>query len=64
MVTQLHLAPSMTLGPGTLGGSIISENVTAKHLMNIKALAFETNPVNQGKTVTQFDIRRNNGEKR
>ena len=30
------LDPSMTLGPGTWGGSIISENVTAKHLMNVR----------------------------
>ncbi|MBX2989579.1 MAG: aldehyde dehydrogenase family protein [Bacteroidetes bacterium] len=40
------LDPSMTLGPGTWGGSIISENVTARHLMNIKRLAFETHPIN------------------
>jgi hypothetical protein len=46
----------MTLGPGTMGGSIISENVTAKHLMNIKSLAFETNPVNKGNTVTSFKV--------
>ena len=31
--------------------SIISENVTAKHLMNIKTLAFETNPINKGNSV-------------
>jgi acetaldehyde dehydrogenase (acetylating) len=36
----------MTLGPGTFGGSIISENVSAKHLFNIKRLAFETRPIN------------------
>ena len=48
------LLPSMTLGPGTLGGSIISDNVTAKHLMNIKSLAFETNPINKGQTLTSF----------
>jgi acetaldehyde dehydrogenase (acetylating) len=48
------LNPSMTLGPGTIGGSIISENITAKHLMNIKALAFETSPVNPGQSVTSF----------
>jgi acetaldehyde dehydrogenase (acetylating) len=42
------LNPSLTLGPGTWGGSIISENVSAKHLINIKHLAFETNPVNKG----------------
>jgi len=40
-----ELAPSMTLGPGTFGGSIVSENVTAKHLINIKKLAFETRPI-------------------
>ncbi len=34
------LAPSMTLGPGTWGGSIISDNVSAKHLLNIKSLVF------------------------
>lgn len=40
------LEPSMTLGPGTWGGSIVSDNVTARHLMNYKRLAFETNPIN------------------
>ena len=41
-----ELLPSMTLGPGTFGKSIISENVSAKHLINIKRLAFETRPIN------------------
>lgn len=50
------LAPSMTLGPGTWGGSIISENVTAEHLINVKSLAFEVNPINEGKVVNQFDV--------
>ena len=49
------LDPSMTLGPGTWGGSIVSDNVTARHLLNIKSLAFETNPVNRGKVVDKFD---------
>jgi acetaldehyde dehydrogenase (acetylating) len=40
------LEPSMTLGPGTWGGSIVSDNVSARHLLNIKRLAFEINPVN------------------
>ena len=48
------LFPSMTLGVGTWGGSIISENVTAKHLMNIKTLAFETNPINTGSSISSF----------
>ena len=42
-----ELLPSMTLGPGTFGGSIISENVSAKHMINVKRLAFETRPINQ-----------------
>jgi acetaldehyde dehydrogenase (acetylating) len=42
-----ELTPSMTLGPGTFGKSIISENVSAKHLINIKRLAFETRPINK-----------------
>lgn len=41
-----ELLPSMTLGPGTIGGSIISENVSAKHLINVRRLAFETRPLN------------------
>ncbi|HSD62567.1 MAG TPA: aldehyde dehydrogenase family protein [Ignavibacteriaceae bacterium] len=57
------LNPSMTLGPGTIGGSIISDNITAKHLMNIKSLAFETNPVNPGNTVTSFKIQKEFGSK-
>jgi acetaldehyde dehydrogenase (acetylating) len=48
------LTPSMTLGPGTWGGSIISDNVSAKHLINIKSLAFETSPVNKGECVLSF----------
>jgi acetaldehyde dehydrogenase (acetylating) len=34
------LAPSMTLGCGTWGGSITADNVTPLHLVNIKRLAF------------------------
>jgi len=40
------LDPSMTLGPGTMGGSIISDNITARHLIHIKRLAYETSPIN------------------
>lgn len=36
--------PSLTLGPGGLGGAITGDNVTAYHLINIKRLAFETMP--------------------
>lgn len=34
------LAPSLTLGCGTLGGSSTSDNVTPLHLINIKRLAY------------------------
>ena len=44
MTTDLF--PAMTLGPGTLGGSITSDNVTPLHLVNLKRVAFETAPLN------------------
>jgi len=50
------LDPSLTLGPGTWGGSIVSDNVTARHLLNIKRLAFETNPVNPPGTQTSIPL--------
>lgn len=40
-----RLFPAMTLGPGTIGGSITSDNISPMHLLNIKRLAFETNPI-------------------
>ncbi len=49
------LMPSLTLGVGTWAGSSISENVSAKHLVNIKTLAFETNPVNSGHSISSYD---------
>lgn len=36
--------PSMTLGAGGVGGSITGDNVTARHLMNTKRLAYEISP--------------------
>ncbi|MBQ7226397.1 MAG: bifunctional acetaldehyde-CoA/alcohol dehydrogenase [Clostridia bacterium] len=38
-VYNFRLAPSLTLGCGTWGGNSISENVCAKHLLNIKTVA-------------------------
>lgn len=37
-----NLAPSFTLGSGTWGGSSVSENVSPKHLLNIKRAAWHT----------------------
>ncbi|MCW8804680.1 MAG: hypothetical protein OQK57_09795, partial [Ignavibacteriaceae bacterium] len=50
-------------GPGTWGGSIVSDNVSAKHLLNIKSLAFETNPINKGKSVDKFETQKYKGTK-
>jgi acetaldehyde dehydrogenase (acetylating) len=33
-------APAMTLAPGGIGGSVVSDNITVKHLMNIKRLGY------------------------
>jgi len=41
------LDPSMTLGCGGWGGNITSDNISPKHLLNIKRLAWETKPVNR-----------------
>ena len=38
------LMPSLTLGSGGVGGAITGDNVTAYHLINVKRLAYETNP--------------------
>ncbi len=38
------LDPSMTLGCGGWGGNITSDNISPRHLINIKRLAYETNP--------------------
>ncbi len=42
-----RLFPALTLGPGTLGGSITSDNISPLHLLNIKRVAFETDPVHR-----------------
>ena len=45
------LAPSMTLGCGSWGGNVTSDNVSPIHLMDIKRVAFETKPVTAGRPV-------------
>jgi len=42
------LAPSLTLGPGTWGGSITTDNVGPMHLVNIRRVAYEVNPLHAG----------------
>jgi hypothetical protein len=38
------LDPSMTLGCGGYGGNITSDNISPRHLMNVKRLAYEVTP--------------------
>jgi len=38
------LDPAMTLGCGGWGGNITSDNISPKHLLNVKRLAYETQP--------------------
>src|SRR5262245_23505062 len=38
------LDPAMTLGCGGFGGNITSDNISPKHLLNVKRLAYETRP--------------------
>ncbi len=44
------LDPAMTLGCGGFGGNITSDNITPRHLLNIKRLAYELRPVATGRT--------------
>jgi acetaldehyde dehydrogenase (acetylating) len=41
------LEPSMTLGCGSWGGNVTSDNITPRHLVDVKRIAFETRPINQ-----------------
>ncbi|MBP9663278.1 MAG: aldehyde dehydrogenase family protein [Pyrinomonadaceae bacterium] len=42
-----ELPPSMTLGCGSWGGNVTSDNISPLHLMDIKRVAFETKPINK-----------------
>jgi acetaldehyde dehydrogenase (acetylating) len=45
------LDPAMTLGCGGYGGNITSDNISPRHLLNIKRLAYETRPVTTASAV-------------
>ncbi len=46
------LPPSMTLGCGSWGGNVTSDNVGPLHLMDIKRVAFESRPVKSVRPAT------------
>lgn len=49
------LDPAMTLGCGGYGGNITSDNISPRHLLNIKRLAYELRPINAPSTGRAFD---------
>ncbi len=49
------LEPALTLGCGTWGGSITADNVTPLHLINIKRLAYEINPLHESEKPEKGD---------
>ncbi|MEK3955502.1 MULTISPECIES: aldehyde dehydrogenase family protein [unclassified Psychrobacillus] len=56
------LMPSMTLGCGTFGGNITSDNVSAKHLLNIKRMAYGIKEVNLTLPKITVNIASNNSD--
>jgi hypothetical protein len=44
------LDPAMTLGCGGYGGNITSDNISPKHLLNIKRLAYEVSPLESARS--------------
>ena len=48
------LAPAMTLGCGSYGGNITSDNITPMHLINIKRLAYETRGVDCEQALNEY----------
>ena len=51
------LPPSMTLGCGSWGGNVTSDNVSPLHLLDIKRVAFETRPVKSNGPQFRFQCR-------
>jgi acetaldehyde dehydrogenase (acetylating) len=47
------LDPAMTLGCGGYGGNITSDNISPRHLLNIKRLAYELTPVDSAVAARQ-----------
>jgi acetaldehyde dehydrogenase (acetylating) len=41
-----EFAPALSIGSGTLGGSISADNITPRHLLNIQRIGLEVRPIN------------------
>lgn len=51
------LEPSMTLGCGSWGGNVTSDNISPRHLVDVKRIAFETRPINQAAATQRPEAR-------
>ena len=51
------LDPAMTLGCGGWGGNITSDNISPRHLLNIKRLAYEVRPAGRDRAATVSSAR-------
>jgi acetaldehyde dehydrogenase (acetylating) len=51
------LDPAMTLGCGGFGGNITSDNITPKHLINVKRVAYELRPASVPKVPAVPEVR-------
>src|SRR5207253_7723902 len=51
-----ELEPSMTLGCGSCGGNVTSDNISPRHLMDIKRIAFETKAINRVPADTKASV--------
>jgi acetaldehyde dehydrogenase (acetylating) len=58
------LDPAMTLGCGGFGGNITSDNISPRHLLNVKRLAYELKPVSQASGGTRSEPPRSADAKR
>jgi acetaldehyde dehydrogenase (acetylating) len=50
------LDPAMTLGCGGWGGNITSDNITPRHLLNIKRLAYELRPATAHRQASASEV--------
>lgn len=55
------LEPSMTLGCGSWGGNVTSDNISPRHLLDVKRIAFETKPINQAAAAERTTLRAASG---
>ncbi|MCP4228521.1 MAG: aldehyde dehydrogenase family protein [bacterium] len=53
-----NLPPSLTLGTGTMGGNITSDNITPRHLLHIRRVAFDKDATSTGGKIEMQTLRK------